>query len=81
MRWAPYASANGEVRPAAGDFDGDGRGELALGIGTYPASGGWVQIREDARGGFVSRAWVRLPSSPYNAANGATRPAAGNLQP
>lgn len=77
---AAYQSANGEVRPAAGDFDGDGRDELALGIGTYRAGGGFVYLRDDARAGFASRGSVRLPSNAYNAANGATRPAAGNLR-
>ncbi len=81
LPFAAYNAANGETRPACGDFDGDGRDELALGIGTYPASGGWAQVREDAASSFSRTRWLRLPWSPYNAANGASRPAAGNLQP
>lgn len=80
MAWAPYQAANGEVRPAVGDFDGDGRDELALGMGTYRVAGGWVQMREDARSAYASTRWVRLPWVLYDAANGATRPAAGNLK-
>ncbi|MEK7867269.1 MAG: N-acetylmuramoyl-L-alanine amidase, partial [Planctomycetota bacterium] len=48
LDWSAYPAANGETRPAVGDFDGDGRAEIAIGIGTYTASGGWVYLYDDA---------------------------------
>lgn len=32
----PYAAHNGETTPACGDFDGDGRNEIAIGLGGGP---------------------------------------------
>lgn len=38
----------GHTHPALGDWDGDGRDEIAVGFGRQ--SGGWVALIEDARG-------------------------------
>ena len=74
--WPYYnASAEGSVRPAIGDTDGDGIGEIILGLG--PGSGGYVAVMN---GVDVSlRTWVRVWWPGYNAANGETYPAAGDL--
>jgi hypothetical protein len=77
--WPMYNAADGTTHPAAGDFDGDGLAELAIGLGTYPARGGYVEIREDASGGFAHLTWVRVPWPAYNNANGATYPDAGDF--
>jgi hypothetical protein len=77
--WPAYNSANGATLPAAGDFDGDGKDELAIGLGTYTATGGYVEIRDDATTGFVHMAWPRVPWPAYNSANGATHPTCGDL--
>lgn len=79
LDWSAYNAANGEIRPAVGDFDGDGRAEIALGIATYTASGGWVYLFDDAAAGHRFLRTPRIPWSAYNSANGSTRPAAGDL--
>jgi hypothetical protein len=77
--WSAYNAANGATYPTAGDFDGDGNDELAIGLGTYPTTGGYVEIRDDATTGFAHLAWPRVPWSAYNSSNGATYPAAGDF--
>jgi PKD repeat protein len=77
--WPAYNAANGATYPTAGDFDGDGKDELAIGLGIYPTKGGYVEIRDDATAGFAHMAWPRVPWPAYNAANGATYPTAGNI--
>ena len=57
---------------SGGDLDGDGRAEIVIGLGAYPANGGWVEVREDAAGGYTHLKWIRVPFSAYNEANGAT---------
>lgn len=79
LDWGAYDAANGETRPAVGDFDGDGRAEIALGIGTHTASGGWVYLYDDAAADYGFLRTLRLPWSAYNSANGSTRPAAGDV--
>ncbi|GEM_PF-2829693 len=80
MAWAQYNAADGQLWPACGDVDGDGRDEVILGIGRYPTSGGWVQVRDDALAGHAVMTWIRVPWSPYNGSVGETRPACGDLE-
>ena len=77
--WAAYDNANGETFPAVGDLDGDGLAEIVIGLGTYTANGGWVEVREDAAGGYAHLTWIRVPFSAYNEANGEVHPATGDL--
>ncbi len=77
--WAAYNAANGETRPALGDLDGDGRAELVVGLGPYPVSGGFMCIFDDAVAAYAARGWKRVPWPAYNAANGETRPACGDV--
>ncbi len=79
VQWTPYNAAVGEARPACGDLDGDGRDEVLLGLGPYPAAGGYTMIADDQAGGFSTLRWIRMPWVGYDSAVGATRPAAGNL--
>lgn len=76
--WTAYDAANGEVWPAMGDVDGDGRAELLLGQGRY-AGGGYVQVRDDAAGNGAPLAWIRVPWAQYDSLAGETRPAAGSI--
>jgi hypothetical protein len=77
--WPKYNTANGATHPTAGDFDGDCKDELAIGLGTYTATGGYVEIKDDAGMGFSHLAWPRVPWPVYNTTNGATYPAAGDF--
>ena len=75
--WPAYNTVDGQLRPAIGDVDGDGRGEVVLGMG--PAASGWLTVMEDWPGGMRRRTGIRVPWSAYNAANGETWPASGDL--
>ncbi|MFK7895129.1 MAG: FG-GAP repeat domain-containing protein [Myxococcota bacterium] len=67
--------------PALGDFDGDGKDEIAVSFGT--GSGGRVAILDDAERGFPTRTddvWiVTAGREGYQADDGATRSAFGDL--
>ncbi len=75
LNWSTYNAANGETRPALCDVDGDDNTDLVVGLGPYPSDGGWVYI-ELAWGG---RTWRQVPWSSYNAYNGETWPACGDV--
>ncbi len=75
--WGAYNAAVGATYPSCGDIDGDGLLELAVGLGAYPADGGYVALFND----FLTTptptllGWPRVHWDAYNAAVGATRPA------
>lgn len=73
--FTPYNMAVGATYPALGDLDGDGKAEVIVGLGTYTADGGWVEIRHSLAGGLAHRAWARVAWPAYNGANGLVRPA------
>lgn len=75
--WSLYNSANGESWPAVGDVDGDGKDELVIGLGT--SGEGWFYVCDDAGQGYSSLAWKQVNWSSYNGANGASRPACGDV--
>lgn len=74
---AAYRSANGEVRVAAGDVDGDGRDELVIGFGVGGA--GRVEIRDDRTANWAVMGVMTIPFPAYNSARGALWPAAGDV--
>ncbi len=76
VAWSAYNAANGATYPAAGDLDGDGLAELVIGLGTYPAAGGWFEVKDDQNTAFGHLSWGRLHWSVYNNTNGNTRPGA-----
>lgn len=51
LGWPAYEDADGRVRPAAGDLDGDGRDELVLGLGAI--TGGLLRALDDGRAAFA----------------------------
>ena len=79
FNWSAYNAANGEVRPAAGDIDGDGRDEIIVGIGSYNTNGGWFEVIDDEVNDFAHMSWGRIGWGSYNAANGETHPACGDV--
>ena len=79
VSWAVYNSDNGESRPACGDIDGDGADEIIVGLGPYPAAGGWFEIFDFASGSLSHKAWKRLNWTGYNRENGETRPTCADL--
>jgi hypothetical protein len=75
--WNEYNGMNGESRPACGDVDGDGVDEIVIGLGSGGA--GWVEVFEYGGQGLTHRDWVRVRYQAYNASNGETRPACGDV--
>ena len=75
--WPAYNAANGEVWPAVGDIDGDGRAEIVAGLGSGGL--GWFEIFDDAAANFAHIAWRQVDWPAYSAGTGATHPAIGNL--
>ena len=75
--WAAYnAGADGSVRPAVGDVNGDGVNEVVLGLGQ--GGHGYLAV---LNGGpeLALRTWLQVWWPSYNAANGETFPAAGDI--
>ena len=79
LPWSMYDAARGETRVATGDLDGDGRDELLVGTGPYPTSGGWLAVLDDGLYEHRFLRWVRVPATAYNARNGETFPACGDV--
>nr|MCH9698007.1 hypothetical protein [Gammaproteobacteria bacterium] len=79
VTWAAYDTAVGESRPVECDLDGDGTHELVIGLGSYPANGGWIEIKDDAAAGHAHLAWQRVDWGAYNSADGQTWPACGDI--
>jgi hypothetical protein len=78
VQWAAYNVANGEVWPAVGDLDGDGRAEIVAGLGAGGA--GWFEVFDDAAADFAHLAWRRVEWPAYAAtASSVTHPAIGNV--
>ncbi len=77
IAWPTYAAANGTTFPAAGDLDEDGRAEIVVGLGR--GSQGWFQMIDDATTGFAFVKWDQVLWPAYNAHNGETHPAIGNI--
>jgi hypothetical protein len=55
--------------------DGDGKDEIIIGLGSFPANGGWFEVFDDASAGYAHLTWSRVNWDDYNSSNGETRPA------
>ncbi len=78
--WSEYNQARGEIRPACGDINGDGRDDIVLGFGSVEDDsqipGGTYEILS---GDGQHLAWGTVSWLDYNEANGETRPVIGDL--
>jgi hypothetical protein len=79
INWSGYNSANGESWPACGDVDGDGKDEIIVGLGSYPAEGGWLEVFDYDAGNVSHEAWKRINWGLYNSQSGEIRPACGDI--
>ena len=82
LRWfrsgvPSYFSSNGEMHPACGDVDGDGRDEVVVGYGAGGA--GRLTVHDDLGGNLATMAVLDHPSGAYSSANGALWPATARL--
>lgn len=74
--WPEYNRDNGETRPAIGDVDGDGKGEILIGLGAGGA--GLVEVFRFADGAPIHFAWTGIDWPEYSQVNGETWPASGD---
>ena len=77
VRWSAYGTSDGEVRPACGDVDSDGRDEIVVGLGS--SGSGWFEVFDDGEAGYADLGWQRVLWNEYNGINGETRPACGDI--
>jgi hypothetical protein len=77
--WDNYNDALGESWPACGDVNGDGDDEIVIGLGSYPADGGWFEVLDYSAGLVTHTAWKQVNWGVYNNANGETRPTCGDV--
>jgi len=76
--WEDYCKAGGGVRPACGNIDFDRKDEIILGL--YPANGFMPEGKFEVLDGNAEHlAWGVVDLPDYNAINGETRPACGNI--
>ena len=78
--WEAYRKNNNEARVASGDLDGDGWDEFVIGLGPVKNDsaipGGFFEIISHD---FKHLAWGQVSDDAYNASNGETWPACGDL--
>ena len=79
VKFTGYNNVNGETWPACGDVDGDGADEIVVGLGSYPANGGWFEFFDYDSGSLSHKAWENTKWMDYNLHNGETRPTCGDI--
>jgi len=80
IQFGLYNNANGEVRPACGDINGDGKEEIIIGFGNYKSFGGNYAIYSFDSTNSISKVfWNKIIDDKYNLINGETRPACGDI--
>ena len=78
--WPEYNKLSGEMRTATGDIDGDGQDEIIVGLGRVNDApgipGGYFTVLDDD---FSVIGWGQVEWPEYNAINGETRVASGDI--
>lgn len=74
IAWGNYNGSVGVVHPSCG-LDGDRPEELLLGLGSFPPTGGFLEIKDDLLQNLNHVDFVQVPFGNYNANDGLTRPA------
>jgi hypothetical protein len=78
--WPEYNKLNGEMRIATGDIDGDGQDEIIVGLAQVKDApgipGGYFMVLDND---FSVIGWGQVEWPEYNAINGETRVACGDL--
>jgi len=75
-----YNSAVGEVHPAVGDVDNDGRAEVVLGLGPFPGNGGWLFALDDLKSSLAPLGRFQVQRDAFIKSGGETFPAIGRLR-
>lgn len=70
-------AADGDVRPARCDLDGDGDGDLVIGFG--PGSAGQIAVLTLQNDAIVSTRSIQIGDATYHASDGQTFPSCGDL--
>jgi len=83
LQWGGYNSTTGAIRPAVCDLNGDGQGEVVLGLGS--GGQGFLQVL-DSSAGFnplagtpKSNGWLQVNWGAYNSAHGESFPSCGDM--
>lgn len=78
--WIAYAddTTRGQVYPAVGDLDADGRAEIVLGLSPHPL-GGWFEILDDNGANNALLGWQNVEWPAFSAAGGGLLPAVGRF--
>ncbi|MCK5681782.1 FG-GAP repeat protein [bacterium] len=77
VNWGAYNEGNGEIWPACGDLDGDGKDEILIGLGR--GGMGIVEVFSVTNNQLVHVTWIASSWDEYNLARGEVRPSSGDL--
>ena len=80
VNWSDFNASGGATRVVSGDIDGDGKDEIVIGLGPVEGNplipGGVFEVLDDD---YRHLAWGEIGWSDYNAVNGESWPALGDI--
>ncbi|MCD6533623.1 MAG: VCBS repeat-containing protein [Deltaproteobacteria bacterium] len=77
INWGAYNEGNGEIWPACGDLDGDGKDEILIGLGQ--GGMGIIEVFSVNNNQLNHLSWMASSWDEYNMAHGEVRPTSGDL--